>query len=222
MKPKVSTNDLDEPMAWAEVSVFCLRRPTSPRWVRVAIQDLGSVLADHAHCEVKAATTALSLALKNHEHLGIVEALTELAKEELDHFTRVVSFLERRQLPLGRPPVDLYAARLRELTKALPPSALGPAVDRLLVGALIEARSCERFKLLLDAWPAEEDPELQAFYRELFECEARHYVQYRTFAEQISGATAERIEARLHLVADAEARVIAELETSLPKATVHG
>jgi tRNA-(ms[2]io[6]A)-hydroxylase len=179
-------------------------------------------LADHAHCEVKAATTALSLALKNHDHLEIVEALTALAKEELDHFARVVSFLKRRQLPLGRPPMDPYAARLRDLTKGLPPSPLGPAVDRLLVGALIEARSCERFKLLLEAWPAGEDPDLQTFYRELFECEARHYMQYREFAEQISGASPERLEARLHVIADAEARVVAELEDALPTATVHG
>ncbi len=210
--------------------MFCLRVPTDAAWSREAVRDLDLVLVDHAHCEMKAATNALSLAVRYPGDLGLVRALTELAQEELDHFHRVVSFLERRGLPLGTPPVDDYAAELRRATRALPASDLSPAVDRLLVGALIEARSCERFKLLLEALPPSVDEELRDFYRELFECEARHYRTYVDLAIDAARAlspgegadVAALVQARLGRIADAEGAIVARLAARGARASVHG
>ncbi len=202
--------------------MFCLCQPTASTWVTVATRDLDAVLADHAHCEMKAATTALSLALKSHEDLDAVLTLTRLAEEELNHFNRVVGFLARRGLALGQPPVDAYAAQLRKAVTKLPIQFTNPIVDRLLIGALIEARSCERFKLLLDHWPDAADRELFDFYRELFECEARHYVQYRELAVRVSASPPEVVEARLVRLAEVEGTIIAQLGQAHPTPTVHG
>jgi tRNA 2-(methylsulfanyl)-N6-isopentenyladenosine37 hydroxylase len=206
-------------------AMFCLCVATDPSWAREAACDLDSVLVDHAHCEMKAATNALSLVVKHHDDLPLVRALTELAREELDHFHRVVSFIEGRGLALGLPPVDDYAAELRRATSRLPASSLPLVVDRLLFSALIEARSCERFKLLIDALPAETPPELRAFYRELFECEARHYRTYVDLAVQAVGEGARGradVEARLALLAEAEGRIVRALADRDERATVHG
>ncbi|HEY5958125.1 MAG TPA: tRNA isopentenyl-2-thiomethyl-A-37 hydroxylase MiaE, partial [Polyangiaceae bacterium] len=176
----------------------------------MASRNLDAVLSDHAHCEMKAATTALSLALKNHEHLDAVIVLTKLAQEEIDHFNRVVTFLKQRGQPLGLPPVDEYAVELHKALKQLlrtgaqPSVKAHPVVDRLLLGAIIEARSCERFKLLLDAWPSNADSELRVFYSDLFECEARHYVQYRELAVRVSGQPEQVIASRLKTLAELE------------------
>jgi len=202
--------------------LFCLCQPTASTWVAIASKNLDAVLADHAHCEMKAATTALSLALRAHENLDAVLTLTRLAEEELDHFRRVVEFLGRRGLALGQSPVDSYAAELRKATSHLPGALPNPIVDRLLVGALIEARSCERFKLLLDNWPDSAERELFDFYRELFECEARHCVQYRELAIRFAASLPERIDARLRQLAEAEGAIVARLGDALPTATVHG
>jgi tRNA-(ms[2]io[6]A)-hydroxylase len=187
----------------------------------VALRDLDAVLVDHAHCEVKAATTALSLALKNHGDLPMVVELTQLAQEELDHFARVVGFLEIRGLKLGLPPTDAYAAELHRAVARLPTSAQSQLVDRLLIAALIEARSCERFKLLIDAWPTGFDDALLAFYRELFECEARHYVKYRDLAFRIADAPASTVEVRLKRIAEVEAEIIVSKARPVTP-TVHG
>jgi len=95
-------------------------------------------------------------------------------------------------------------------------------VDRLLIGALIEARSCERFKLLLDHWPDSGERELYDFYCELFECEARHYVQYRELAIQLAKSTPEAVDARLHQFAQIEGSIVARLGQDSPNPTVHG
>src|SRR5690606_16875522 len=105
-------------------AMFCLRVSTDPSWARAAAHDLDGVLVDHAHCEMKAATNALSLAVRHPNDLRLVRALTALAQEELAHFDRVVAFLERRGLSLGPPPVDDYAADLRRATSRLPASSL--------------------------------------------------------------------------------------------------
>jgi tRNA-(ms[2]io[6]A)-hydroxylase len=214
--------------------MLCLRVPTDPAWSRAAARDLDLVLVDHAHCEMKAATNALSLAVRYPGDLGLVRALTTLAQEELEHFHRVVSFLERRGLPLGTPPVDDYAADLRRATRALPATDLSPVVDRLLVGALIEARSCERFKLLLEHLPSSVDEELRDFYRELFECEARHYKTYVDLAlaaaralplaaeDAEAAAIGARVHARLAAIADAEGAIVARLAAGSERAAVHG
>src|SRR6476469_5424732 len=100
--------------------MFCLRAATDPTWAREAVKDLDAVLVDHAHCEMKAATNALSLVVRHPDDLAVVRALTELAREELDHFRRVVAFLERKSLVLGPPPIVQYAAELRKAMSRLP------------------------------------------------------------------------------------------------------
>lgn len=201
--------------------MFCLRVPTDPSWAKKAAEDLDRVLVDHAHCEMKAASNALSLVVRHPSDLGLVRALAELAREELDHFRRVVAILERRGLELGPPPVDLYAAELRGAATQLA-GDVPPLVDRLLVGALIEARSCERFKLLLEALPTSTPHDLRALYEELFACEARHYRAYVDLAIRACDNDARRVDARLEALALAEGKIVVALEARDARATVHG
>ena len=202
--------------------MLCLRAATDEAWARAAVQDLDAVLIDHAHCEMKAATNALSLVVRHSADLKLVRALTAIAQEELAHFDRVVAFLAGRGLALGVPPVDDYAAQLRRAMNALPPSDLPLVSNRLLVGAIIEARSCERFKLLLGALPADTPDDLRAFYQELFECEARHYRDYVELAKQSAGALAHLVDGRLELLAEAEARIVRALPSNDLRGSVHG
>src|SRR5215472_15533895 len=154
------------------------------------MRDVDAVLVDHAHCEMKAASNALSLAARHPGDLSLVMALTDLAREEIDHFQQVVAMLDRRGLKLGPPPVDAYAAELRRVASARPrPAGVDALVDRLLVGALIEARSCERFKLLAAALDAR-DEELRRLHEELFAAEARHYCTYVDLATRAAGGDA--------------------------------
>lgn len=200
--------------------MFCLRARTDAGWAEKAVADLDAVLVDHAHCEMKAATNALSLAVRHSADLELVKALTDIAQEELQHFKRVVEILALRGLALGAPPVDDYAAQLRRAMKALPATDLPLVVDRLLVGALIEARSCERFKLLLPHLG--HDPGLQAFYEELFACEARHYRDYVDLAIVAAGPRGAEVEPRLERLAEAEARIIDGLAEREERGAVHG
>jgi tRNA-(ms[2]io[6]A)-hydroxylase len=199
-----------------------LRAPTDDAWAREAINDLDAVLVDHAHCEMKAATNALSLVVRHPADLDLVRALTAIAQEELAHFDRVVAFLAKRGLSLGVPPVDDYAAQLRRAMNGLPPSDLPLVTNRLLLGAVIEARSCERFKLLLGALPASTLDDLRVFYQELFECEARHYRDYVDLAKRSAGVLAHLVEARLELLAEAEARIVRALTSNDTRGSVHG
>ncbi|MBX3200706.1 MAG: tRNA-(ms[2]io[6]A)-hydroxylase [Labilithrix sp.] len=202
--------------------MFCLRASTDAAWATSAVMDLDAVLIDHAHCEMKAATNALSLVVRHSSDLGLVRALTDIAREELEHFQRVVDFLEARGLRLGPPPVDDYAAELRRAMNALPATELPLVVDRLLVGALIEARSCERFKLLITALPSSCPADLRAFYEELFACEARHYRDYVDLALRAAGSLADLVEPRLERLAEAEARIVRSLAERVARGTVHG
>jgi tRNA-(ms[2]io[6]A)-hydroxylase len=202
--------------------MFCLRAETDPLWATSAVRDLDAVLVDHAHCEMKAATNALSLVVRHSSDLALVRALTDVAREELEHFQRVVDFLEKRGLRLGPPPVDDYAAQLRGAMNRLPATDLPLVVDRLLVGALIEARSCERFKLLLQVFPSSCPADLRAFYEELFACEARHYRQYVDLAERAAGTLAALVQPRLALLAEAEAAIVRTLANRDERGSVHG
>jgi tRNA-(ms[2]io[6]A)-hydroxylase len=218
--------------------MLCLKVPTDGAWVAAALGDLDRVLVDHAHCEMKAASNALSLVARHGGSQGssqagspgdyaLVRALTDLAREELDHFQRVIAFLERRGLALGPPPVDDYAAELRRKSGDLPRDAsIPPLVDRLLVGALIEARSCERFGMLVDAM--QRDPSLAAsgelvvFYEELFACEAKHYRTYVDLAHLAAPSAGRAIEARLSALAELEGAIVRDLARRDARATVHG
>ena len=190
---------------------------TDARWADEAMADLDAVLRDHAHCEMKAASHALSLAARHPDDLTLVRKLTALAKEELDHFERVLEILDARKIALGAPPVDEYAAALRDGAQRLPKTS-PLLVDRLLVCALIEARSCERFKLLLDRMG--EGHELHAFYKELFAAEARHFREYNELA--IAASSAEMVEKRLAELANVEAEIVRAREKSERRATIHG
>ncbi len=195
---------------------------TDARWATEAAADLDGVLRDHAHCEMKAASHALSLAARHPDDLVIVRKLVALAQEELEHFRRVIEILSARGIALGAPPVDAYAAALRDRVAKLPPDRnVGERallVDRLLVCALIEARSCERFKLLGEALHA--DHELVAFYKELFAAEARHFREFVDLAASVS--TIEAVDARLAVIASVEAEIVRASSASPARATIHG
>jgi tRNA-(ms[2]io[6]A)-hydroxylase len=201
-----------------------LKVETDAAWASAAMRDLDRVLVDHAHCEMKAASNALSLVARHPESAALVRALTDLAREELEHFQTVLGVLEARGLALGSPPVDDYAASLRRAAQVdTRGPKLGPLVDRLLVCALIEARSCERFKLLALALENAGEREVSAFYTELLAAEARHY---RSFIDLAAGATAasrDDVLARLDVLAECEAEIVRGLARGPhPRATIHG
>jgi tRNA-(ms[2]io[6]A)-hydroxylase len=204
--------------------MLCLKVPTDAAWIELAMRDLDGVLVDHAHCEMKAASNALSLAARHPDNARVVRALTDLAREEIDHFQRVFEMLAARGLPLGNPPVDEYANELRRAAHAIARDASMPIlVDRLLIGALIEARSCERFKLLIDGLAARGDvPEMVVFYKELFAAEARHYRTFVDLANDAAGGDEARVTARLERLAEAEGAIVSKLSQASSRATVHG
>ncbi|HEV7347178.1 tRNA-(ms[2]io[6]A)-hydroxylase [Telluribacter sp.] len=153
-----------------------LELPTDPRWVNIAEMQIGEILIDHAYCEQKAASSCISLIVYYPEKVKLVEVLTPIVAEEWGHFQRVLRELSKRNIPLGHQRKDEYVKRLREVlyTKGDNNRAF---LDKLLFCALIEARSCERFKLLSQQLA---DEGLRKFYHELMISEAGHY---RTFIE---------------------------------------
>lgn len=163
--------------------MFRLQLPTDPRWVNLATQDLAEILSDHAWCEQKAASSAISLLVQFPEYPELVEQMSALAKEEMEHFQRVFSQLQERGLTLGRERKDAYVGALLDFLQKgnTPQSRLR---DKLLMAALIEARSCERFRLLSEQLS---DPDLKAFYRELMESEAGHYTLFISLARNLTG-----------------------------------
>jgi tRNA-(ms[2]io[6]A)-hydroxylase len=211
--------------------MLCLKVPTDARWVDEALRDVDAVLADHAHCEMKAASNALSLAARHPGDATLARALTDLAREEIEHFQRVLALLVERGVTLGPPPVDVYAAELRRAANELPREAspAAPLVDRLLVGALIEARSCERFKLLAEATAGEPaHRSLHALWNELLAAEARHYRTFVDLAERAAGGDRAAVLARLERIARAEGDIVAALAAgagdgaAAPRTTIHG
>lgn len=205
-------------------SMLGLTRPTDPRWLDAALADLDAILVDHAHCEMKAASNALSLAARAVGHPALVRELAALAEEETRHFRQVLDEMQKRGLELGPPPVDPYAVELRKAATTTTGSGLGPKreaalVDRLLVGALIEARSCERFQLLIGALAERGPADLHALYVELLAAEARHFTTFVDLAIAASGGDEPRVRARLAELAAAEGEICARLEGA---PTVHG
>ncbi len=179
-----------------------LRSPTDPRWAPVAAAALERTLADHAHCEKKAAASALKLVADHPERPDLVRALARLAQEELQHFLAVLAELARRGIPLPTDEGDPYAQALVRLVRG----GDGALVDRLLVSALIEARSCERLLLLADALP---DPRLRDLYARFAQSEAGHERLFLDLARRHGGEA--EVDARLEALAEAEARIVREL-----------
>ena len=197
-----------------------LLRETDPAWATNAVSGLDRLLPDHAHCEMKAASNALALSARCFEEPRVMRALVEVAEEELAHFKQVLGLLEARGVRLGTPEEDWYAAELRRrssASRARHDSVAIVVTDRLIVGALIEARSCERFKLLREALQPT-DAALAAFYGELLASEARHYRTFLDLAVIMSGA-ASYVDERHAAIAHLEAVVVAELRN---EPTIHG
>ena len=156
-----------------------LKLPTDPRWADIVASNIDDILTDHAWCEQKAATNAMTIIINNPELTDMVCDLIALAKEELDHFEQVHNLIKSRGKILGREQKDEYVIDLfKFMDRGSRESAL---VDRLLFSAMIEARSCERFKLLSEKL---EDIELAEFYRNLMISEAGHYTTFISYARK--------------------------------------
>ena len=179
-----------------------LRCGTDPRWLPHALAHLDEVLVDHAHCEKKAAANALSLLQAYPEVPGLPSHMARLAREESGHLARVLQLLERRGLALGRDPGDPYAQALQALVRT---PAAQRQLDRFLVAAIIEARSCERLALLADGLP---DAELRRFYGELARSEDGHQKLFLRLAGRVHG---EATWPRLELLLAAEAEIVHRL-----------
>lgn len=157
-----------------------LKLTTDPRWVNIVESNIDEILTDHAWCEQKAASNALSMIVNNPENTELVTALMSIAKEELEHFEQVHELIKRKGKVLGRERKDDY---VNELYKFMQKggSRQSSLVDRLLFSAMIEARSCERFRVLSQNIA---DNELATFYRELMVSEAGHYTTFIGFARK--------------------------------------
>jgi tRNA-(ms[2]io[6]A)-hydroxylase len=187
-----------------------LQSATSARWLAQVDAHLDEVLIDHAHCEKKAAGTALNLIFHYVEDRELCREMTAIVAEELAHFHMVLDLLERRGVRFRRLKPSQYGRKLNDLVRKQEPQR---AVDRLLVAGLIEARSCERFQALARHVA---DAELAEFYRSLFESEARHHAAYTRLAGHF--APPEVVDRRLEELSAAEAAILAEGE---PLARMH-
>ncbi|MDB5263867.1 MAG: tRNA hydroxylase [Adhaeribacter sp.] len=187
-------------------SILKLKLPTDPRWVNIAEKNIEDILVDHAYCEQKAATSGISLIVKYPDKTRLVEEMTALVAEEWSHFERVMEELKKRGFGLGRNRPDEYVVELsRHIRKG--DKRERQLMDHLLVNALIEARSCERFKLL---WKNIQDEGLQKFYYELMVSEASHFVSFVKLAKEYMPP--EVVDARLQELLNIEASIIANLE----------
>jgi tRNA-(ms[2]io[6]A)-hydroxylase len=183
-----------------------LKLPTDPRWVNIAQKNIEEILVDHAYCEQKAASSCISLIVQYPQYQKLVDVLTPVVSEEWDHFQRVLEHLKKRGYPLGMPRRDEYVTALHQnIIKG--GSKVEQLVEKLLVNALIEARSCERFKLL---WQHIEDPDLKNFYHELMISEAGHYHNFIKLAKEYYAP--EKVEIRWEQWLKKEAEIISNLE----------
>lgn len=164
----------------AQKNILGLQLPTDPRWADLAAIRLEDILTDHAYCEQKAAASCISLIQKHADKERLVNELAPVVTEEWGHFRLVLQELRRRGLQLGRQRKDEYVNKLL-LFQTKGDSAEKRLLDQLLMMALIEARSCERFKRLSEGLP---DNYLRNFYRRFMESEAGHYALFIQLAEQ--------------------------------------
>ncbi|SFR49006.1 tRNA-(ms[2]io[6]A)-hydroxylase [Marinobacter daqiaonensis] len=176
----------DTNAALAEIHQFLPCR-TPHRWIENALANQDLMLIDHAHCEKKAASTALSLMYRYVDNTELLNKMSRLAREELRHFEQVLAIMKKRGVSYGHLSPARYAAGLRQQVRSEDPGRL---VDVLIVGAIIEARSCERFAALAPYL----DEKLADFYNSLLKSEARHYQDYLKLAEQANdGPVDERV-----------------------------
>ena len=190
-----------------------LKLPTDPRWVNIVEKNIEEILTDHAYCEQKAASTAISLIVTHPEYSELVTAMTALAKEEMSHFKMVHDRILERGLILGRDRRDDYVVKLMTFFPK-GGSRVTNLVHRLLYAALIEARSCERFRLLSENL---EDKELADFYRKLMVSEANHYTMFLNFARQYGER--KEVDKKWQDLLEFEAQIMKDLGK---KETMHG
>jgi len=182
------------------ISAF-LDTATPAEWIVVATERLPEILLDHANCELKAASTALGFLYRYPDRTRLAQRMSKLAREELRHFEQVRSIMEEMDVPFERLSASRYAGGLRDAVRDEEPYKL---LDLLLVGALIEARSCERFAALAPHLPEK----LGKFYNGLLASEARHFEHYIAFAKSECGVDGAEIEARLMELKAIEAALI--------------
>lgn len=182
-----------------------LKLPTDPRWVELASISIEEILTDHAYCEQKAASTCISLIQQFPEHERLVEEVSPVVTEEWGHFRIVMKELKRRNLKLGRQRRDVYVNALIKFQKK-GGSRLQQLLEKLLMAALIEARSCERFRLLSEGL---NDEHLQKFYREFMISEAGHYRMFIDLANTYVGK--EQTKKRWNEWLDFEAEVMQQI-----------
>lgn len=182
--------------------MFKLKLPTDPRWANIAEGNIEEILTDHAWCEQKAATNAIGLITMLPEYPEIVTELLAIAQEELEHFRQVHEIIKKRGYTFGRTRKDDY---VNELVNFIQKGGNRDdlIVDKMLFAAMIEARSCERFKVLTENI---KDEELKVFYRELMISEANHYTTFIGFARQLGDP--EKVNNRWEEWLEYEAKII--------------
>lgn len=180
-----------------------LNTPTPDAWVEQACDRVPELLLDHANCELKAASTALGFLYRYPDRTVLAQRMSRLAREELRHFEQVRSIMQDMEIAFERLTASRYASGLRDAVRADEPHKL---LDLLLVGAIIEARSCERFAKLAPGLPKK----LGRFYAGLLASEARHFEQYIAFARNECGVSEAEIDARLDELKRIEAALISE------------
>lgn len=187
-------------------NILGLKLPSDPRWVNLAEMSMEEILTDHAFCEQKAATTCISLIQKFSDKQRLVEELSPIVTEEWGHFRQVLAELQKRGLQLGKQRKDVYVNRLLDFEKK-GGRFEDRFLDKLLISALIEARSCERFKRLSEGL---EDEYMRIFYRKFMESEAGHYTLFIELAEHY--LPKEKVRARWKEWLAYEATLMEEME----------
>lgn len=192
--------------------MFKLKLPTDPRWANIAEENIDEILTDHAWCEQKAATNAITLITMLPEYPKIVTKLLVIAQEELEHFNQVHEIIKARGYELGRARKDDYVNDLFKFI--IQGSRQDLIIDKMLFAAMIEARSCERFKVLTENI---KDEELKTFYKELMISEANHYTTFIGFARELGDP--EKVNKRWEEWLEYEAKII---QGYGKKETIHG
>ncbi|APU70292.1 tRNA-(ms[2]io[6]A)-hydroxylase [Christiangramia flava] len=191
-----------------------LKLPTDPRWADIAEKNIEEILVDHAYCEQKAASTAISLIVTYPEYSELVTAMTALAREEMGHFKMVHDKILQRGYQMGWDRKDDYVIALRDFFPK-GGSRATQLVHRLLIAGLIEARSCERFRLLSEQL---QDQELAKFYKDLMISEANHYTMFLKFARKF-GESREIVDQKWQDLLEFEASIMKDLGN---KESIHG
>ncbi|XOV95146.1 MAG: tRNA-(ms[2]io[6]A)-hydroxylase [Bacteroidota bacterium] len=190
-----------------DLTTLGLQLPTDPRWAEVAEDDIEEILVDHAYCEQKAASSCISLIILFPEKDELVDMLTPVVAEEWTHFEMVINHLKKRGYSLGRARKDEYVSQINKLVK-IGGSRNEQLVEKLLLNALIEARSAERFKVLSKNL---KDPELSTFYHDLMVSEAGHYRNFLNLAK--SYMPEDHVSRRWKYFLEEEAKIMKNMKT---------